>query len=125
MTRNSVLKLLIVLCAFSSIAASPSPMTFAQASSAFDSQPVNGKTESYLNSWGEFNNSHKLDEKDGCYFKAPGPTRQILIIDASGTVVQFLSDVNNERTNCFRHSYLHVRFPKPPFAPFFVHMDMQ
>lgn len=110
--------------ALSNIAATSSVTTYAQAQTAFWAQPMNGQRESYLTVWDHYNQARRLDEKDGCYLKAKGPSRHILVINASGTVVQFLSDPDSDREICLRYSYLGVQFPKPPYAPFYVHLDI-
>ena len=75
-------------------------------------------------SWAEFNNQNKLDERDGCYFMADGELIQILEIDESGKVVGYYADKDNGRAQCWRNTYLGVVFPKPPFAPYWHRLVM-
>jgi hypothetical protein len=99
--------------------------TFAEAKQRFDAQPRNAATDAYGAAWADFNNAHHLDERDGCYFKAQGSLVQILQIDAGGKVVGYFADKDNGRSRCWRETYLGVTFPKPPFAPFYQHLEMQ
>ncbi len=99
--------------------------SFSDAALLFSAQPSTEETDAYGTAWAEFNNVQSLDERDGCYFKAEGSLVQILLIDANGKVVDYFSDKDNGRSQCWRKTYLGVTFPKPPFAPFFHRMEMQ
>lgn len=78
----------------------------------------------YAAEWAEFNNSHKLDERDGCYFKATGSLVQVLEIDKSGKIVGYYTDVDNERSRCWKKSYLGTVFPPPPVSPYWHKLTM-
>ena len=88
-----------------------------------DAQPRDPYNK-YEDKWDDFNNANNLDEKDGCYDKAMGMTQQVLIIDKDGTVTDVVADVDNAKSQCFRKSYLNVHFPAPPFAPFYLFLQM-
>ena len=96
---------------------------FAEANSKADAQ-AKIDTAAYADSWAEFNNQNKLDERDGCYFMADGELIQILEIDESGKVVGYYADKDNGRAQCWRNTYLGVVFPKPPFAPYWHRLVM-
>jgi hypothetical protein len=100
---------------------------FARANSNADAQrqkdPVS--TSIYADAWAEFNNQHRLDERDDCYFQAEGELTQVLEIDAAGTVVSYFADKDNGRSRCWSRTYLGVVFPKPPFAPYWHKLVMQ
>ena len=81
-------------------------------------------TSAYATAWAEFNNQHKLDERDGCFFKATGELTQILEIDVSGKVIGYYSDKENGRSRCWSDTYMGVVFPKPPFAPYWHKLVM-
>lgn len=125
MIRLVVLLIILLLAACQTPAKNPIDSEFERAYLKFDAQPFNDQTKSYSSAWDEFNNTNKLDEKDGCYFKSDGQTQQILVLDGSGKVIEFLADTDNDRTRCFRDTYLGVEFPPPPFAPYYVHMVMR
>lgn len=104
--------------------ASHAATSFAEAEHLFNSQPRTAATDAYGTAWAKFNNAQHLDERDGCYYKADGMLVQILQIDATGKVVDYFTDKNNGRAQCWRNTYLGVTFPKPPFAPFYHRLVM-
>ena len=123
MTTRIVLIAALVLTGCTST--SRSPTSFAEAERLVHSQPKTAATDAYGAAWADFNNTHHLDERDGCYFKAKGSLTQILQIDADGKVVGYFSDKDNARSQCWRNTYLGVTFPKPPFAPIYHLLVMQ
>lgn len=96
-------------------------LDFATAKRLADAGPHD---DAYLQRWDEANNSQHLDEKGGCYFKSPGPLRQVLVIDAGGEVIDVIADRDNAKAACFRGSYLHAHFPRPPSAPYYQYLYM-
>jgi hypothetical protein len=123
-TMSIRLALFIAFLIFCSVAAARQPATYSEAKRLFDAQPRNPKTDAYGSSWANFNNANKLDEKDGCYFKANGETSQILVIDKAGVVVSYFADPENGRSQCWRKTYMGVKFPRPPFAPYYHYLVM-
>lgn len=97
---------------------------YTEANTKADAQPKSDATSAYADAWAEFNNSHHLDERDGCYFMAEGELTQILEMDASGKVVGYFADKDNGRSQCWRSTYFGVVFPKPPFAPYWHKLVM-
>lgn len=87
-------------------------------------QTRSAATSSYAETWAAFNNQHRLDERDGCYYMAEGELTQILEIDESGKVVGYFTDKDNGRSKCWAQTYLGVVFPKPPFAPYWHKLVM-
>lgn len=81
-------------------------------------------TSAYADAWAQFNNRHRLDERDGCYFRADGELVQVLEIDGSGKVVGYFADREDGRSRCWRATYLGVVFPAPPFAPYWHKLVM-
>lgn len=100
--------------------------SFAEANERADAQRAElpDVSAAYATEWAEFNNNHKLDERDGCYFKATGPLVQILEIDKSGKIVGYYTDVDNERSRCWKKSYLGTVFPPPPVSPYWHKLTM-
>ena len=124
MESRKLVVLLLISCS-SAFAVPPMSKIYEGASSLFSAQPRTKETDAYADAWAAFNNSHHLDERDGCYFKATGPLVQILQINAEGTVVGYYSDKINGRSECWRKTYMGVTFPKPPFAPFYHRLEMR
>lgn len=79
----------------------------------------------YGQQWALFNNRNRIDEKGDCYHKHPKPFEQVLILDSQGIVTDIIADQDNDKSRCFRDSYLRVQFPPPPVAPFYLHLHMQ
>lgn len=96
---------------------------FNEAISRAKSQPAD-ISYAYEEVWDTFNNENKLDEKDGCYKKSNGMIQQVLVIDKSGLVTDVVADIKNKKSNCFRNSYMNVRFPAPPFSPYYMYLRM-
>jgi hypothetical protein len=83
----------------------------------------------YLAEFAQYNNSLRLDERDGCYSRAPGPVNLMLLIsrvDADGfaTIERVFYDVDNAKAQCFVRSYSGVRTKAPPFLPFVLQLNM-
>ena len=100
------------------------PLTFDQARQRASEQ-ASVVTLQYEEAWYEFNNAHLLEEKGGCYAIMPDvTTQQVLVLDATGRVIEVVADVNNNKAQCFRESYLNIKFPRPPFAPYYIYLKM-
>jgi hypothetical protein len=117
---------LIAICAIllTSCQSISPPLSFEAAKRLAQTQP-HDVAYAYEDKWDAFNNANKLDEKDGCYQKARGLTQQVLVLDNIGVVTQVIADIDNEKSRCFRNSYLHVQFPAPPFAPYYMYLKME
>ena len=122
MSRLTVSSLLLVLAGCAS--APHGPQTFAGAQTLFDLQPSTEATKTYYTAWFAFSNANHLDDRDDCYSKAEGSLVQILEMDASGKVTGYFADHDNGRSQCWRRTYLGVTFPKPPFSPFYIRLEM-
>lgn len=84
----------------------------------------NAQFKEYSNTWNNFNNANKLDEKDGCYSYGREPVKLILVQNSEGLVEKVITQSDNKKTKCFVKSYSGVKFPKPPIAPFYHRMTM-
>lgn len=98
-------------------------LTFAEAHRRVDAQP-HEVTEVYWGKWADINNSQGLDEKNHCYEKSPDDVQLVLTLDKDGLVTNVITDVKNEASQCFRKSYLNVKFPTPPFSPYYIYLHM-
>jgi hypothetical protein len=98
-------------------------VSFEEAHHRADLQP-HDVAYAYEDKWDKFNNDNNLDERDGCYQKATGITQQVLVLDNMGMVTEVLADIDNAKSRCFRQTYLHAKFPAPPFAPYYMYLKM-
>src|SRR5690606_30283157 len=85
-------------------------LSFAEAYRAVENLPPDSYIDDYEHLWYDFNNALKLDQRDGCYERSVEPIQQVLVLDASGKVVQYVSDLDTPRSRCFRNTYLGVKF---------------
>ena len=101
----------------------PPALSFEQAQQRADGQPP-ALAYPYEDQWFAFNNGLRLDERGGCYRRAGGATRLVLVIDQGGKVGDLIADVDDARSQCFRQIYLQRQFPPPPFAPYYLALQM-
>jgi hypothetical protein len=85
--------------------------------------------DQYSDEFAQFNNSHHLDEKDGCYGLSPGPVTIYLVIkhnagEKFAVIEQVVSDVDNAKAKCFKKTYTGVPAKAPPFLPLVLQMKM-
>lgn len=116
--------LLLAVCLIGACQSTQPRITFDEAHKRAKAQPTD-VAYAYEEKWDAFNNTNHIDEKGGCYEKSSGSTQQVLVIDKSGIVTDVIADVDNAKSICFRESYLHVQFPAPPFAPYYMYLHMQ
>jgi len=116
--------LLLTVCLVAGCQTVEPRLTFDEALTRAKAQPADVRY-AYEEKWAAFNNSNRIDQKGGCYRKSSGPIQQVLVIDKSGVVTDVIADVDNEKSRCFRQSYLDVQFPAPPVAPFYVYLRMR
>lgn len=123
MIRTLILTLLLL---FAVAASADAPRGFEEANAHAEAQRAKAPEASstYAGAWAAFNNAHRLDERDGCYFMADGALTQILELDSSGKVVGYYADKENGRAHCWRQTYMGAVFPKPPFAPYWHKLVM-
>lgn len=105
------------------------PRTYAEAEAIWRNSRERTEYQSYLAEFAQYNNSLRLDERDGCYSLAPGPVKLMLVIsraDADGfaTIERVFSDVDNAKARCFERSYTGLRTKLPPFLPFILQLGM-
>ena len=116
--------LLLAACLVAGFQTVEPRVTFDEAVRRAKAQPADARYP-YGEKWAIFNNNNRIDEKKGCYKQSSGPVQQVLVIDNSGVVTNVIADVDNAKSRCFRESYLHVQFPAPPFAPFYLYLRMR
>ncbi len=126
-TRSTVLFIggLWALVAF----AAGGPSSYAEAEAAWKSSRDKPLHQAYAEEFIQFNNFHRLDEKDGCYALSPGPVNLYLVIthtrgEQFARVERVVSSVNNQKASCFKRTYEGLRTKAPPFAPFVMQLGM-
>jgi len=97
---------------------------FTLAEQQWQANKENTKYKEYFDTWNDFNNKNKIDEKDGCYKYGKEPVKLILVQNSGGLVEKVITQPDNKKTQCFVKSYTGVKFPKPPVAPFYHRMTM-
>jgi hypothetical protein len=88
------------------------------------SQERNSDRSKYLIELLAQQNDMHLDEQGGCYEKPGSGITQIVTIDKNGVITSVVSNVENQKSECFRSLYLGKKFPQPPFAPIYDKMEM-
>jgi hypothetical protein len=115
--------ILVLLFSITGCVRSPSNPIFDKAYQLSKAQPEK-VTYEYEEKWDPVNNENHLDEKNDCYTKAQGVTKQILIINAEGIVTDVIPNIFNEKSLCFKESYMGFKFPPPPFSPYYMYLQM-
>jgi hypothetical protein len=105
------------------------PRSYADAEAIWRNSRERTEYQSYLAEFAQYNNSLRLDERDGCYSLTAGPVNLMLVIsrvDADGfaTVERVFFDVDNAKARCFERSYTGLRTKLPPFLPFVLQLGM-
>ena len=105
------------------------PRSYSDAQAIWRSNSQRTEYQSYLAEFVQYNNSLRLDERDGCYSRGSGPVSLMLVItraDADGfaTIERVFFDADNAKARCFERSYTGLRTKLPPFLPFVLQMGM-
>jgi hypothetical protein len=109
--------------------AADAPRSYADAQVIWESSREKTEYQNYVAEFTQYNNSLRLDERDGCYSRAPGPVSLMLVIsrahaDGFATIEGVFYDVDNAKSRCFERSYSGVRTKPPPFLPFVLQLRM-
>ena len=80
---------------------------------------------SYNTEWSLYNNVNKIGKRGDCYAIKGKETLLILIQNNNGVIQDVVTKHNDKRSNCFKQSFINVKYPKPPFAPFYHYLDMK
>lgn len=87
-------------------------------------QPYDQATNNYLNERLAHENNIALDEKGGCYSLPGGGITQIIRINQSGIIDLVVSNVKNQKSECFKNTYFGSTFKAPPTAPIYIKQQM-
>jgi len=78
----------------------------------------------YIRQRMEYENSIDLDAKGDCYAIPGNGITQILVISSEGVIESVIANEDNEKSRCFKKSYLGTKYKAPPFSPFYRKMKM-
>jgi len=85
------------------------------------SRPMPGY-EQYLSEFAQYSNHFKLDERGGCYLLAGGEVKLIIVLADKAVIESAVTDVNNEKAQCFKRMYVGIDVKKPPHTPFAIEL---
>jgi len=103
-------------------------MTYQEAEKVWEETKDNKSYGEYTTEFANFNNYHHLDEKDGCYRLGREKIRHFLIIthtegEKYGVIHSVVSNVDTEKSQCFKNTYKGLKVKIPPYLPFVLQMD--
>jgi|SRR6185503_12616556 len=104
------------------------PRTYGEASAVWEQAKDTVAYQTYSSEFAQFNNSLRLDEKDGCYALSSAPVDLMLVITHRGpsqyaVVEDVLAKVDSPKARCFQKSYRGISTKVPPFVPFVLQMS--
>ena len=104
-----------------------SNIDYAEAKRIWKADKLTPEYQDYLGQFVQYNNSLKLDEKNGCYKLGNNPVELFLVVkyfeDNKYAIVQdVLADGINSKTQCFIKTYRNLKLKKPPHFPFVIQM---
>ena len=110
-----------------SLAQDNRPRTYSEARAVWEGTKGTVAYQTYLSEFTQFNNSLRLDEKDGCFALSSEPVDLMLIIthpDRSeyAVVEDALAKVDSPKARCFQKAYRGISTKIPPFVPFVLLM---
>lgn len=119
----------LTLAASGVVFAAGMPRSYAEAKAIWQQHRDTAEYQTYASEFSQFNNHFHLDEKDGCYFLAPGSVNLMLVITHTenskfAVIAQVYSDVDNAKARCFEKTYRGVSTKIPPFLPFVLQLGM-
>lgn len=79
----------------------------------------------YQDEFLKYNNSLKLDTKDGCYDLNGGKVVMYLIIAKEAVIDSVRTNIENPKAQCFKRTYTSLPVKAPPFSPLVIKMVMQ
>ena len=104
------------------------PRTYSEASVVWERAKDVSAYQAYASEFAQYNNSLRLDEKDGCYALSSDPVDLMLVITRPGgseyaVVEDVLAKVDSPKARCFQRSYRGLPTKAPPFVPFVLQMS--
>jgi hypothetical protein len=104
------------------------PRTYSEASAVWERAKDAVAYQTYASEFAQYNNSLRLDERDGCYSLSSEAVDLMLVIThADGSeyavVEDVLAKVDSPKARCFQKSYRGIPTKIPPFVPFVLEMS--
>tara|TARA_R110002167_G_scaffold138405_2_gene325591 strand:- start:744 stop:1142 length:399 start_codon:yes stop_codon:yes gene_type:complete len=65
-----------------------------------------------------------INKKDKCSVVGKDIVSLILVIDETGMIIDVAHREDNKKSQCFSVTFLGQYFPKPPFAPYYVDIEL-
>jgi hypothetical protein len=98
-----------------------SSITYEQAFSIINKEieEQNPAILSYLAKRMEYENSISLDSKGNCYAIPGEGITLVMRINKNGVIDLVLSNIENEKSKCFRRAYFGTKFEKPSVFPIY------
>lgn len=69
-----------------------------------------------------FNNKKRIDTSKDCYKKSGGIIELILTHNKDGVIISAVPKSQSHKANCLVNLYLGIKFPKPPYSPYYERM---
>ena len=67
----------------------------------------------------------QIDKEEKCSVISKDIVSLILVIDEKGIIIDIARRVDNKKAQCFSVAFLGQYFSKPPFAPYYVDIELQ
>jgi hypothetical protein len=104
------------------------PRSYTEASAVWERAKDGSAYQTYASEFAQYNNSLRLDERDGCYALSADPVDVMLIITRPqageyAVVEDVLARVDSPKARCFQRSHRGIPTKIPPFVPFVLQMS--
>ena len=104
------------------------PRTYTEATAVWERAKDASAYQTYASEFAQYNNSLRLDERDGCYALSSDPVDLMLVITQPqgseyAVVEDVLAKVDSPKARCFQRSYRGIPTKTPPFVPFVLQMS--
>jgi hypothetical protein len=119
--------LILILTLITSNVAFGGNVDYTEAREIWEKDKVTSEYQNYLEQFLQYNNSLRLDEKNGCYKISSDPVEIFLVVKYSNgnkyaSVVDVLVNGINSKSECFIKTYRNLKLKKPPHFPFVIQM---
>lgn len=104
------------------------PRTYGEANAVWERAKGAAAYQTYSSEFAQYNNSLRLDERDGCYALSSEPVDLMLVVThRDGTEYAVVEDVlakaDSPKARCFQRTYRGLPTKVPPFVPFVLQMS--
>jgi hypothetical protein len=120
--------ILMILSLFTSSAAFCGSADYLEAKGIWEKDKTTSEYQNYLEQFLQYNNSLRLDEKNGCYKLSNDTVELFLVIkhfegNKYAIVEDVLVDNTNLKSECFIKTYRNLKLKQPPHFPFVIQMQ--